>query len=63
MDQVTAIVDYAYPCMMAEKALKQLHEAMLAKKYDEALEHARTAMVEAKMTYNSILHEMEMQCR
>jgi hypothetical protein len=53
------IVDYAYPCMMAERALKKLHDAMLARKYDEAMSHARTVMVEAKITYNSILHEKE----
>lgn len=53
------IVDYAYPCMLAERALKKLHEAMLARNYDEAMSHARTVMVEAKITYNAILHEKE----
>jgi hypothetical protein len=48
------IVDYAYPCMMAEKALKELHQAMLNNDYDAALEHALTAMAEAKLTYNAI---------
>jgi hypothetical protein len=52
---VTAeIVDYAYPCMMAEKALKDLHAAMLHNDYDEAMEHALIAMAEAKLTYNAI---------
>ena len=53
------IVDYAYPCMMAEKALKDLHEAMLRKHYDAAIEHAMKAMVEVKMTLNAIRHEKE----
>ncbi len=48
------IVDYAYPCMMAEKALKELHQAMLRGDTDAALEHALTAMAEAKLTYNAI---------
>lgn len=48
------IVDYAYPCMMAEKALKELHQAMLQNDIDAALEHALTAMAEAKLTYNAI---------
>lgn len=45
--------------MMAEKALKDLHEAMLMKQYDEALEHALNAIVEIKLTYNAIRHEQE----
>lgn len=53
------IVDYAMPCMMVERAMKELHNAMLERDYDKALEHAKVAIVEAKMTYNSILHEKE----
>lgn len=53
------IVDYAHPCMMAEKALKELHEAMLMKKYDEALKHAETALVEVRLTMAAIRHERE----
>lgn len=53
------VVDYAYPCMMAEKALKNLHDAMLRNDYDAALEHALTAMAEAKLTYNAIRHTKE----
>ena len=56
---VAELIDYAHPAMMAEKALNDLHEAMLLKKYDEALDHARKAQVEIKMTYNAILHEKE----
>lgn len=51
---VEVVVDYAYPCMMAEKALKELHQAMLRGDVDAALEHALTAMAEAKLTYNAI---------
>ena len=57
--EVVELIDYAHPAMMAEKAMKDLHEAMLLKKYDEALEFARKAQVEIKMTYNAILHEKE----
>jgi len=52
----TTIVDYAYPCMMAEKALRELHNAMLQNDHEAALEHALQAMVEVKLTYNSIQH-------
>ncbi len=58
---VETIVDYAYPCMMAEKALKDLHNAMLRNDYDAALEHALAAMTEAKLTYNAIRHAKESQ--
>lgn len=53
------LIDYAYPCMMAENALKKLHDAMLLKKYDEALEAAIDAMVEIRMTMHSIRHMKE----
>ena len=55
----TVLVDYAWPCMMAERALKELHEAMLSRNYDAALEQALIAMAEAKLTYHAIRHEME----
>jgi hypothetical protein len=53
------LIDYAYPCMMAESALKRLHDAMLLKKYDEAMEAAIDAMVEVRMTMNAIRHMKE----
>lgn len=40
MDKVTEIVDYAYPTMQAEKALKDVHEAALAKNYVEGMKRA-----------------------
>lgn len=56
-----ALIDYAAPCMKAERALKNLHDAMLDRKYDEALKWAMEAMVETKLTYNAIKHEQETQ--
>lgn len=53
--QTEQITDYAYPCMMAEKALKELHDAMLLKDHDRAIEAAHKALVEVKMTLNSIV--------
>jgi len=50
----TEIIDYAYPCMMAEKALKDAHNSILEKNYDEALESAIQAMVECRMMVHSI---------
>jgi hypothetical protein len=53
------IIDYAYPMMAAEKALKDAHHMMLEKKYDEALEEMNKALVEARITINSIRHMKE----
>lgn len=38
------MIDYAYPCMMAEKALKDLHEAMLLNQHTQALDAAKVAL-------------------
>lgn len=48
------MIDYAYPTMMAEKALKELHEAMLARKYEAAKEAALRCMSEAKIAYHAV---------
>ena len=34
------VIDYAYPAMMAEKALKALHDAALEKDWYTARDHA-----------------------
>lgn len=59
--EVAKVIDYAYPTMMAEKALKNLHDAMLEQDYDEALRYALIAHSEAKMAYNAILIQKEKQ--
>lgn len=50
----TEIIDYAYPCMMAEKALRDSHNSILEHDYDAALEHAIQALVECRMMVHSI---------
>ena len=37
------IKDYAHPTMMAERALKDLHDAVLEKNLEKALERSRDA--------------------
>ena len=56
-----AIVDYAYPCMMAEKALKQLHDAVLEKNYEQAIELALVAVAEARLTHLSLIQMKEQE--
>lgn len=54
MEKVTAIVDYAFPAMMAEKALKDTHLFMLANMHDEAIEQALEALAQTKLMLNAI---------
>ena len=61
MQTNSSLVDYAHPCMMAERALKNLHNAMLERDYDTALEQALIAITETRLTYNAIRHEKEKQ--
>ena len=56
---MTAVIDYAYPMMAAEKSLKETHLLMLDKKYDEALDELLIAASEIKMTINAIRHMKE----
>ena len=44
--KVEQIKDYAYPCMMAEKALKNAYNAMLEGKKDQAIGECCTAIQE-----------------
>lgn len=48
------MIDYAYPTMMAEKALKDLHEAVLDRRFEDARQAALRCMVECKIAYHSI---------
>lgn len=57
------LVDYARPTMMAEKALNAMHNAMLDRKFKEAIEHGMTAMVEVKLAVNAIRHTIEMESK
>jgi chemotaxis regulatin CheY-phosphate phosphatase CheZ len=50
------LIDYAAPCMAAEKALRDLHNAVLEGKYDEAMKLALEAAAEARLTYHAIAH-------
>ena len=54
MEQIEVIIDYAYPCMMAEKALRITHDAMLRGDFDTALAALTQVMVEAKIAINTV---------
>ncbi len=50
------MIDYSYPCMMAEKALKDLHNAAIEGRLDDAAEHALVAIAEARLVYQALQH-------
>jgi hypothetical protein len=58
---MTTVIDYAYPMMAAEKSLKETHQFMLDRKYDEALDELLIAASEVKMTINAIRHMKEQE--
>jgi hypothetical protein len=47
--------------MMAENALKRLHNAMLEGRYDDAIEAGLEAAVQARLTVTAIRHEQELK--
>ena len=57
------MIDYAYPCMMAEKALKDLHNAAIEGRLEDAREHALTAIAEVRLTYQALVAMSEPQAR
>jgi hypothetical protein len=67
MDNVMTIyegelmIDYAYPCMMAERALKRAHDAVLDNDLEKAIEEALVAMSEAKLMLTALKHMKEVK--
>lgn len=50
------MIDYAYPCMMAEKALKDLNNAAIEGRLEDAKELALVAIAETRLIYQSLEH-------
>lgn len=46
---ITQIVDYAMPCMNAERELKKTHNAVLKNDFDAAIEAATRAAAECRL--------------
>lgn len=57
--QSNEIIDYAKPCMDAEKALKDAHDAVLDGKFDEAMTKTMDAVINARLMYNALRHMKE----
>ena len=56
---MTELIDYAYPLMMAERALKKAHDYLLEEDYILAMDQLETAIVEIRIARNSVLHIKE----
>ena len=55
MDETT-LIDYAKPCMDAEKALKEAHWATLEHKYDQAIAKTLKALVSVSIMHAALLN-------
>jgi hypothetical protein len=53
------VLDYAKPCMDAEKALKDAHDAVLDRKFDEAMTKTMDAIISARLMYGALRHMKE----
>ena len=53
------LIDYAYPAMMTETALKKLHNMMLKDDYDAAIEAGVQAATDLKIAINAIKYMKE----
>lgn len=48
------MTDYSYPTMMAERSLKDLHNAMLENRYEDAVMACLNAIVEVRLALAAI---------
>ena len=53
------VIDYAKPCMDAEKALKDAHDAVLDGKLELAMTKAMDAVINARLMYGALRHMKE----
>jgi hypothetical protein len=60
MDE-TVIIDYAKPCMDAEKALRDAHNAVLEQNLELAMTRTMDAVISARLMYGSLRDMKEKQ--
>ena len=56
---IETLIDYAYPVMMSENALKAAHNHLLNKDYDQGIEQLFVVITEARMAINAVRHMKE----
>jgi hypothetical protein len=52
--KIDEVVDYAYPCLMAERAVANLHKSALHNDFDNAIEEATIAITELRVAIASL---------
>lgn len=59
------VVDYAYPCLMAERALRRLHNATLEGDFEAAIAAGMEALADTRLTVNALrdMQERELKRR
>lgn len=60
---MTQLIDYAKPMMMAEQAMRRMHDACLLRQYKHAAEEGLNAIADLKLAVNSIIHIMEEEAK
>ena len=55
------MIDYARPCMNAEKALKDAHWAVLDNKPDLAIKLTLEALTEVSKMHAALVHQVSME--
>jgi hypothetical protein len=53
---MTEVIDYAHPTIRAEQSLEKMHQMMLAKSYDKALESGMEVLIETRKAIQAIQH-------
>ena len=53
------MIDYAYPAMSAERAMKDMHWAAIENDIDAAIEHCLNALTETRLTLQALKHMKE----
>jgi len=59
--QSNEIIDYAKPCMDAEKALKDAHNAVLENDLEQAITSTMDAIIATRLMYGALRHMKEKQ--
>jgi hypothetical protein len=59
--QSNEIIDYAKPCMNAEKALKDAHNAVLENDLEQAMTHTMDAIIATRLMYGALRHMKKKQ--
>jgi len=57
--EIAEIIDYAKPCMDAERALKDAHNAVLEGKMELAMTKTMDALVNVRLMHGALRHMKE----